>query len=149
MKRKPKPLSSRTKPFQRSLLAALLVADPQASTFYDIIGRLPNDHAQDKMLWELSTLRTMGFIEHGKVPGTWQLTEAGRTYWLALQEELKAGAQRKFRTPDGYTFYMLPDGSLVDSLTSAKVNMTFHSLDELKAAFAGDIEEIKKSAENC
>jgi hypothetical protein len=88
MPRKPKSLASRTKPFQRELLLAMLVVDPKASTFYEIMGQLPTDHAQDAVLWELSALRGMGFVEHGSKPGTWQLAEAGRTYWQAFLQEI-------------------------------------------------------------
>ncbi len=47
---------------------------------------------------------------------------------------------RKFRTEDGYVFFMLEDGSLVDNLDPEKRDMTYDSLEHLTAEV--DVDEI-------
>jgi hypothetical protein len=50
---------------------------------------------------------------------------------------------KKFRTEDGYIFYMLSDGSLVDNLDPQRRDMTYSSLEDLKDAV--DVVEITGS----
>ncbi len=41
---------------------------------------------------------------------------------------------RTFQTEDGYKFYEQPDGNLTDTQDPADADLTYNSLDELKAA---------------
>ena len=40
---------------------------------------------------------------------------------------------RRIKTEDGYTFYILPNGKVVDSLIPDLVDMTYDSIDDLSA----------------
>lgn len=47
---------------------------------------------------------------------------------------------RKFKTEDGFYFWLQLDGTLTDNPDPAKADMTYASLEELKRAV--DVEEI-------
>lgn len=53
---------------------------------------------------------------------------------------------KKYRTEDGYTFYLLDDGRVVDSLDDDKIDMSWSSFDEFMIDTENSVIEIVSEA---
>ena len=49
-----------------------------------------------------------------------------------------------YRTEDGYTFYVLPDGTVADNLNPALVDMSWDSFEDFWTSTEGTAIEVKE-----
>ena len=69
--------------------------------------------------------------------------EDGEDYHQFIHELVEVIAP-KYRTEDGYIFYVLPDGTVADNLNPALVDMSWDSFEDFWASTEGTAIEVKE-----